>query len=340
MIGTRRAQRARALVPACAVLALVTACSGTGADAEPVAVTEEAPPATPSPPDPAEVGADELGVVPVLMYHQFLDEPRGAYDQTLDDFRAEVERLADDGYYPVSLAAYATGDLGDVPAGCSPVVLTFDDATTSQFALGDDGEVLPDTAAGVLLQVARERPDFPARATFFVNEAPFAGQEGALAALVEAGFEVGNHTYGHENLKRLSAGEVAEQLVLEQRDVAAQVPGYVPRTMSLPLGVSPADPDLAQAGSWDGTEYAFDAVALVGANPAASPFSDDFSVRVPRIRSGLKTGPSAGDMDSVHWLDEIADDRYVSDGDPDRVSFPATRAGDAGPDLGERAQPY
>ena len=67
----------------------------------------------------------------------------------------------------------------------------------------------------------------------------------------------------------------------------------------------------------------FDAVVLVGSNPAPSPYSADASVRVPRVRSGLKRGPSAGVMDSLYWLDELAEGgRYVSDGAPERVSFP------------------
>src|SRR5439155_23074593 len=48
--------------------------------------------------DPAAVKANELGQVPVLMYHQFLAKPRGVYDQTLQQFRAELTSLYAHGY--------------------------------------------------------------------------------------------------------------------------------------------------------------------------------------------------------------------------------------------------
>ncbi|MEU3778885.1 hypothetical protein AB0F11_37925 [Streptomyces sp. NPDC032472] len=44
--------------------------------------------------NPAEVGANELGQVPVLMYHQLTEDPASVYDRTPADFRAELERLA------------------------------------------------------------------------------------------------------------------------------------------------------------------------------------------------------------------------------------------------------
>jgi hypothetical protein len=40
--------------------------------------------------DPAAVGANELGVVPVLMYHRLVPNPASVYDRTPEDFRAAV----------------------------------------------------------------------------------------------------------------------------------------------------------------------------------------------------------------------------------------------------------
>lgn len=66
------------------------------------------------PPDPEEVGANELGLVPVLMYHRIVPEPTSVYDRTPEDFRAELQRLADEDYVPVTTAELASGDL-DLP---------------------------------------------------------------------------------------------------------------------------------------------------------------------------------------------------------------------------------
>ncbi len=109
-------------------------------------------PTTPLP-DPAEAGANELGVVPVLMYHRITPEPASVYDRTPEDFRAELQRLAGSGYVPVTTAELATGRL-DLPAGIHPVVLPFDDGDPSTIRM-DGSRVAPDTAIGTLLDVTR-----------------------------------------------------------------------------------------------------------------------------------------------------------------------------------------
>jgi hypothetical protein len=45
------------------------------------------------PPDPAKVKANELGTVPVMMYHRLTSKP-GEYDMTPAAFRAQVRTVA------------------------------------------------------------------------------------------------------------------------------------------------------------------------------------------------------------------------------------------------------
>ena len=116
------------------------------------------PPPPPPLPDPASVGADELGSVPILMYHQLSAQPAGEYDQTPAEFRAELERLHREGYRPITAAQYAAGTV-DIPAGTHPVVLTFDDSTTSQLRLTADGAPAPDCAVAILEEFAARHPD-------------------------------------------------------------------------------------------------------------------------------------------------------------------------------------
>ena len=68
-----------------------------------------------------------------------------------------------------------SGRLGPVPAGKTPVVLTFDDSTQFQFSYDARGNIKPDTAVGILLEFQREHPGFPLAGTFYVNREPFAG---------------------------------------------------------------------------------------------------------------------------------------------------------------------
>jgi hypothetical protein len=103
---------------------------------EPAAPDEPDEPAEPAGPavDPAEVGANELGEVPVLMYHKVLDSGGSEYDLTPEQFRGELQYLYDTGYRPIRTIDLVRGEI-DIPAGTSPVVLTFDDSTREQFSV-------------------------------------------------------------------------------------------------------------------------------------------------------------------------------------------------------------
>lgn len=274
---------------------------------------------------------NELGVVPVLMYHQVLPKPRGIYDITPRAFRSELERLAREGYVPVTAADYAAGRI-DIPAGRHPVVLTFDDSTTSQLALDEAGEPVPGTAVAILRDVAARHPGFTPTATFYVNRDPFAERGGrrTLGWLRDNGFEVGNHTLDHVSLGSLPVDRVRRQLAGDTAMIRrATGVGAPVTTLALPFGVRPTSAGSRRtmmAGSWRGTSYAFAGAFLVGANPAPSPFSRDFDRRgIPRIRSQGRRGPESR-FGSTAWLDRLAERPsrlYTSDGDPGTVSRPA-----------------
>lgn len=298
------------------------------------------------PPAPEKVRADELAVVPVLMYHQIVEKPGSVYDRTPEDFRAELERLAREKYVPVTAADYTSGNM-DIPAGTHPVVLTFDDATDSQLRLGADGEPVDDCAVGILRDVARKHPHFKARATFFVNGGAFAatGQQKALAWLHEHRFEIGNHTLDHADLAQ-SGADATRQIAEGQESVVQDVPGAEVTSLALPFGVQPEPASKALSGSADGTAYENRGVYLVGAGPAPSPYADSFEpAGIPRIRSAPSKGQDA-QYGSTHWLDQLADGkvaRYTSDGDPDRVSYPedtSAKPGKTAKKAGGELRPY
>ncbi len=319
------------------VCAAVAAC-GSPADPAAAVVAPATSAPAPAPPNPASVAANELGLVPVLMYHQIVAVPGGEYDQTPAEFTAELDRLYREGYRPVTLARYLAGDL-NLPAGTHPVVLTFDDSTRSQLSFTDTGAVTPDCAVGLLEDFAARHPDFPATASFYVNNDPFGNDARALPWLAAHGYEIGAHTANHANLATLDATGVQREFAENIRAITAAVPGYTVHTMALPLGIAPADRALARAGSWDGTSYAFDGVLLVGSNPAPTPFGDLDPGGIPRIRSGRGDVP----FDSGYWLDDLAahpGGRYTADGDPARVSFPSGLAGELAPRWSTQAQPY
>ncbi|WP_330182923.1 polysaccharide deacetylase family protein [Nocardia sp. NBC_01503] len=290
------------------------------------------------PPDPAAVGANELGMVPILMYHQLSRSPAGDYDQTPEKFRAELERLLRENYRPITVSRFTSGAI-DLPAGTHPVVLTFDDSTTSQVSFTTEGAPAPDTALAILEEFHAAHPEFVSTATFFVNNEPFANDQRALPWLTAHGYEIGSHTATHANLGRLDGTGVQREFVQNLRAIAAAVPNQPVRTMALPLGISPNDRTLASAGNWDGTPYTFDAVLLVGAEPAPSPFGALDPTAIPRIRSGRTPVP----FDSGYWLDQLAehpDQRYTCDGDPARISFPRNLSAELTARWSPRSAPY
>ena len=273
---------------------------------------------------------NELGEVPVLMHHEIRPDRVGEYDQTPSEFRAELERLWSQGYWPVRASDLATGRLGKVPAGKTPVVMTYDDSTQYQFSYDARGRIRADTAIGILLAFQKEHPEFPLAGTFYVNREPFAGVargKAMLRWLVAHGFELGNHTKDHIPFNQLAGpADVQRELVLGNEVIQDAVPGYRVTTMALPLGVEPKPASLATHGSWKGRSYSFRGVMLVGAGPAASPFSTAFDGgAIPRIRSGHLPYRGEADFGAWYWLRELKNNperRYVSDGKPETVAFP------------------
>lgn len=331
---------------------LLSACSSDdearpGAGDPPAPGASAAPVDTPQPTaesavvaaaDPASVSANELGQVPVFMYHQIKANPKGEYDQSPEEFRSEIQRLYAADYRPVTAADYIKGTI-DIPAGKHPFVMTFDDSTTSEGQIGADGQPTADTALGILEAFGKENADFNPTATFYVNSNAFADEK-VMPWLIENGYEVGVHTLSHANLKQLSAEGAQKELAGNYAEITAAVPDAEVTSMALPFGVWPANKELAYRGSYGGTSYDLDAVMLVGSNPAPSPFSAKFEpLAVPRIRSGLGNI----DFDSNYWLDildKAPKSVYTSDGDPARISYPSTSKVEIDPAWADKATAY
>ena len=272
-----------------------------------------------SPDDPVRSGLEpnELGVVPVLMYHQLLADGGGDYDLTPDEFRAELERLHEAGYRPVTASALATGKI-DLPRGATPVVLTFDDSTTSQAALLPNGRIDPESAVGIMLEFARDHADFRPAGTFYVNRAPFGADPRAgelVQRLLALGFELGNHTLDHAPPRRADRrGRAAADRAREPPDSGA---GARRRDRDDRASLRPAArPARARPQAAPGTARAIDFAGafLAGAEPSPSPVSRSFEPgEIPRIR----TDPADLLNGSSDWLARLEASpalRYVSDG--------------------------
>lgn len=296
------------------------------------------------PVDPAEVGADELGLIPVLMYHQ-LREDGSEWDQTPEELRAELTYLFDEGYRPIRTIDLVRDQI-DVPAGTTPVVLTFDDSSRGQAYLDDDGQVHPDSAMGILIDVASQYDDVePVASLYVISSSIFGGGNDGpdiLRALHDAGMELGNHTHTHPSLSQVSDTEVQEELATTVAVLGEHVPEAEVATLALPLGQYPQNRPLAAAGSGTDGEYTNEAVLLVGSNPTVSPYHHEFDpLAIPRIQVHADPEFLHG---SSWWFTQLERAetyrRYISDGDPDTISFPADRADELDPAFASRANPY
>lgn len=281
---------------------------------------------------------NELGEIPIWMYHN-IKEPEAIWVRTPDNFRADLERFYDLGYRLVSLTDVITNNI-QIPAGTSPMVLTFDDGNANNFNLIKDeaGEIVvdPDCAVGIIMEFAEKHPDMGTAATFFVHlPHPFSQSDSwytgehrtwKLEKLKEWGMEIGNHTLNHPHLTRdiKSLDHLVEQLGKPQLLVEDFLPGYRINSLALPYGSKPKAEwqGYLHTGEYQGVKYQHDVVLLVGSNPA-KPFNHlDYSpLAMPRIRAS--NYPDGGMKDFLDKaLKRLEGTRYISDGDPDIITIP------------------
>ena len=275
---------------------------------------------------------NEMGRIPVLMYHLISDH-ESAWGRDRENFRRDLELLYRRGYRPVNMVDVLDKKI-DLPAGLSPVVFTFDDASPSQFRyIERDGKLVIDSTSGVgiWLDFAKTHPGWGNKAVFCMLPAASAGHaffgdgkvEGQKRAwrflkvkqLAELGFELCDHTLWHAQLNKYSDAVVQEQIARGALAIDSAVPGYRIRSFALPLGVWPKNKALAKSGSWTDPKtgrtvrYDFDAIFEVWGSPVPSPYSPAFNpLSIQRVRVSGNTLTNVLDR-----LDRT-NDRYVSDG--------------------------
>ncbi|NUQ22002.1 MAG: polysaccharide deacetylase family protein [Gemmatimonadaceae bacterium] len=342
------------LAPLAAIIAVVSlaACRDSrGADSSTAASTQGSAPvqvahaatvqsASGSVATPAGGRApNEMGRIPVLMYH-LVGDKESSWGRERGNFRKDLELLYERGYRPVNMVDVLDKKI-DLPAGLSPVVFTFDDASPSQFRYIEqpDGKLVVDStsAVGIWLDFAKTHPGWGNKAVFCMLPAASAGHaffgngniEGQKTAwrfkkvqqLAALGFELCDHTLWHAQLNKYSDAVVQEQIARGLMAIDSAVPGYKVRSFALPLGVWPKNKALAKSGQWTDPKsgktvrYDFDAIFEVWGTPVPSPYSPAFNpLSVQRVKV---TGNSlAATLDHL----DKSGERYVSDGQPNVVA--------------------
>lgn len=237
------------------------------------------------------------GQVMILVYHRFGMD--GRWNRSFASFDSDLQRLDAAGFRPITLHQYIAADF-QLPAGTTPVVLTFDDGSNMQLRFTPDGQVDPDSAVGHWQAFARTHPEFPVHGTFFVNpgtdvfgQRAFIQQK--LELLLKLGSEIGNHTYDHPYFNKISPAATEREIGMGQYLLERWLPGYQVTSFALPYGIASRPDSLAAQASWTGTpnggrgpvtvSWHYSAVVLVGSGPAPSPLVAGLDgAHLPRIQ--------------------------------------------------------
>ena len=288
----------------------------------------------------AQDNINELGRVPVMMYHGIVNKKssetsytggnvdKDGYNRTVEAFKEDLEFYYQNGYRMIRAIDYVNGII-DVPYGKSPIVLTFDDGNTNNIkvnGISEDGEIIIDenSAVGVLESFKKKYPDFNVTATFFVNGSLFQQSEyneKILKWLVENGYDIGNHTKTHVNFSNASTNESEEEVGFVYNKLDAIIPDKYVKLVALPFG-SPYKKTHANFShiinsNYNGINYETVSTFRVGWMPDYSPFSKDFDKEfIMRVRAYDNNGVDF-DIDASFRI--LEKNRYVSDGNVDTI---------------------
>lgn len=329
------------------------------ASMDPAASTESAAPeVTPvgERTDYAAYSPNELGRIPVVMFHRFVesfdDVSDKYYTNTFAQLEGLLQTLYERNFRLVPMADFLRGHI-DVPAGCKPVVFTFDDGTPSQYSLVENnGEltVNPRSAVGIMLAFAEAHPEFGVAGTFYLNmDINFFSGDGTkeerLRMLLDLGYDIGTHTWGHVDFTKMGDPVAIAQAFGKNQQVLSEIlPDFQFRTLALPYGSRPKDKGLRPylgEGEFEGVAYRHDGAFAVGAGPSIPVYHAKFDpLYIARVRA---TGKVAEEADLDWWLENASEKSwYVSDGNPETIVYPAELADMLVPEISNEMQlvPY
>ncbi len=272
-----------------------------------------------------EFEPNELGSIPVVMYHNLVEkeEDEGLYARSYANLRKDLVRLIEEGYVPITTREWVSGKI-DVPAGKTPVVLTFDDGHPTDFQFGEDGKPTDECVVGIMESLVGEYPDFVPKATFYLNgPAAFGDYEydpDKISYLLEHGYEVANHTTNHLNLSTIPIEQAKEEILSQAKRLEAYT-GEKRFSFSVPFGEKFDDYDKKIKEGLLGDYYMISSVN-VGWCPTYSVYSKDFNeLSIDRITCG------EDDFELYYWLDDLKNNpekRFISDGIASAITIPSS----------------
>lgn len=283
---------------------------------------------------------NELGRVPIMMYHGIREKTssstgtvggnvdKDGYNRTPDAFRKDLEFYYEKGYRMIRLNDYIDGKI-DVEYGKSPIILTFDDGNEDNIrvtGLDDNGDIIIDenSAVGILEAFKKKHPDANVTATFFVNGGIFNQTEyndKILHFLIDNGYDVGNHTQTHLDIKKSSGDRVQKEIAYVYDELEKVIPGKYVNIIALPFG-SPyvkthENFKYVLESNYNGKTYNTKAALRVGWEPEVSPFDKDFDMTFLKRCRAYDNNGKEFDIEMV--FTNLEKNKYISDGNIDTI---------------------
>ena len=285
-----------------------------------------------------EKNVNELGNVPIMMYHGIIDTDenkytggnvdKNGYNRTSNAFREDLEFYYNNGYRMIRLNDYVDGII-DVELGYSPIILTFDDGNQNNFnVLGrnSDGtlQIDPNSAVGILEEFKKKHPDMHVTATFFLMDNLFNQKEyneDILKYLIDNGYDIGNHTTIHSDFTKISTAKTQEVVGKMHQKLEGLLGDKYTKILALPFG-SPykkthENYPYILKGNYNGFDYVTKAALRVGWEPEVSPFNKNFDKDFLKRCRAYDNNGKEFDIEMV--FKNLEKKRYVSDGNKDLI---------------------
>lgn len=288
-----------------------------------------------------EYSVNELGRVPIMMYHGIHNiettsyvggnVDKDGYQRTADAFRRDLEFYYNNGYRMISLSDYIDGEI-DVELGKSPIILTFDDGLANNVlvnGLDDAGNIIidPNSAVGILESFKEKYSDFNVTATFFLNAGLFNQpeyNEKIIKWLIENGYSIGNHSYSHIDFSTTDKNKTMMEIGSMYNVLERIIPGKHDKIVALPFGSPYVESSESFSyileGNYQGVNYETLSTLRVGWESEMSPFNKNFNKRfLKRIRAYDNNGV---EFDIEMNFKILENNKYISDGNVDTIVVP------------------